>query len=152
MELKTRVKAEDGRQELFIYRDFDISVSALFDAYTKAAFVAEWMGTNVIQLDQFCGGAYRFETTDPKGNVHRFSGSIHEQSDQKRLVRTFQMIDTDFPAQLEFLEFEAIDEQSSRLTIQVVYQSVAVRDAILKLPFVQGINAAHNRLEALLIK
>jgi hypothetical protein len=49
--------------------------------------------------------------------------------------------------QLEFLEFEALTRDTSRLLMQIVYRSVAHRDQMLQLPFAQGINMAHNRLQ-----
>ena len=54
---------------------------------------------------------------------------------------------TPFPAQLEFLEFEGLTAETSMLTMHIVYKSVADRDNMLKLPFAQGINMAHNRLQ-----
>ena len=52
-----------------------------------------------------------------------------------------------FDVQLEFLEFEKLSEKTSKLVMHVIYRSVAIRDQILRLPFVQGINMAHNRLQ-----
>jgi hypothetical protein len=36
--------------------------------------------------------------------------------------------------------------------MQIVYKSVADRDQMLKLPFLQGINMAHKRLEEIVSK
>jgi hypothetical protein len=36
--------------------------------------------------------------------------------------------------------------------MHVIYESGAQRDQVLKLPFAQGINMAHNRLEDVVIK
>jgi hypothetical protein len=62
------------------------------------------------------------------------------------------MENTSFPVQLEFLEFEKLTDDTSKLTMQIVYRSVAYRDQMLKLPFAQGINMAHNRLQETLNK
>jgi hypothetical protein len=62
------------------------------------------------------------------------------------------MENTPFGVQLEFLEFEKLTEDTSRLNMQVVYRSVGVRDQLLKLPFAQGINMAHNRLQDVVSK
>lgn len=148
MERKTKVHAEEGRQELLITREFDLPVSLLFKAYTEAELVEQWMGTRVLKLESRAHGGYRFETSDPQGNVvFRANGTIHECTGDKRIVRTFQMENTPFDVQLEFLDFEALDGERSRLTMQVVYRSVALRDQTLQLPFAQGINMAHNRLQ-----
>jgi hypothetical protein len=68
------------------------------------------------------------------------------------ITRTFQMENTAFPVQLEFLVFEKVTDDTSKLTMHVIYQSVAVRDQILQLPFAQGINMAHNRIQEIVAK
>ena len=60
------------------------------------------------------------------------------------------MENTPFPVQLEFLEFEKISEDTSKLTMHVIYKSIAHRDQILQLPFAQGINMAHNRIQEII--
>ena len=152
MELKTKIHAEDGKQELFITRNFDLPVELLFEAYTDAEIVAQWTNTNVLKLENKNHGGYLFETTDPMGNKHRFNGTIHEMQTNTFITRTFQMENTAFPVQLEFLVFEKVTDDTSKLTMHVIYQSVAVRDQILQLPFAQGINMAHNRIQEIVTK
>jgi uncharacterized protein YndB with AHSA1/START domain len=147
MELKTKIAAEDGKQDLVISREFDLPLELLFRAYTEADIVEQWMGTKVLKLECEQHGGYQFETTDPKGNKHRFSGVIHEFKPQEQIIRTFEMENTTFPVQLEFLGFEQLTEETSKLTIHIVYKSIADRDQMLKLPFAQGVNMAHNRLQ-----
>lgn len=152
MELKTKVTAADGRQELFITRDFDLPVELLFKAYEEPELVEQWMGTKVLKLDSKRHGSYQFETMDPKGNRHGFNGTIHEFDRDKKITRTFEMESAPFGVQLEFLEFEKLTDDTSRLNMHVVYRSVDVRDQVLKLPFIQGINMAHSRIEELMQK
>ncbi|NDC43360.1 MAG: ATPase, partial [Chitinophagia bacterium] len=143
----TKVHAAPQRQELDITREFALPLHLLYRAFTDAHIVAQWMGTTVIKLDNHSHGGYEFVTTDPKGNRHVFTGALHELVPNQRIVRTFEMVNTPFGAQLEFLEFEALSDATSRLNMHVVYRTAAVRDQILQLPFVQGINWAHERLE-----
>lgn len=147
MEQKTKIHAEDGRQELTVTRIFELPVDLLFQAYTDAAIVAEWMGTKVLKLENKAHGGYQFETTDPKGNKHGFNGVIHEIVPNEKITRTFQMEGTAFPVQLEFLEFESIDADNSKLTMHIVYKTAEWRDRMLQMPFAFGINMAHNRLQ-----
>lgn len=147
MERKTQIHAEEGRQEIRITREFDLPLHLLFKAYTEPALVEQWMGTKVIKLENKAQGGYRFETTDPKGNKHGFQGAIHEFSPGQKITRTFEMENAPFGVQLEFLEFEELTEESSRLSMHVIYRSVELRDQLLQLPFAQGINMAHNRLQ-----
>jgi uncharacterized protein YndB with AHSA1/START domain len=148
MERKTSVHAEEGKQELLITRDFDLPVELLFKAYTEPEIVEQWMGTSVLKLDSKKHGSYQFETKDPKGNVvFRANGVIHGFIPNRKISRTFEMENTPFGVQLEIYEFEQITEDTSKLNMHVIYESVAFRDQVLKLPFAQGINMAHNRLQ-----
>jgi len=147
VEQKTKISAEDGKQDLTITRAFDLSLPLLFTAYTEPEMVEQWMGTKVLKLESARHGSYQFETTDPKGNKHRFNGTIHEFELNKKITRTFEMENTSFPVQLEFLTFEQITPETSKLTMHIVYKSATDRDNMLKLPFAQGINMAHNRLQ-----
>lgn len=148
MELKTKIHAEDGKQEIFITREFDLPVELLFKAYTEAELFEQWMGTKVTKFENKQHGSYRFETSNPQGDVvFSANGTIHEVTDNEKITRTFQMENTPFPVQIEFLEFEKITDTTSKITIQTIYKSVDFRDQMLKLPFAQGINMAHNRLQ-----
>lgn len=150
MELKTKIDAPEGRQELVITREFDLPLELLFKAFEEPDIVEQWMGTKVVKLENKKHGGYQFETTDPKGNKHLFSGTLHEFVPNKTITRTFEMEGTPFPAQLEFLEFEQLGSGTSKLTMHVIYKSLEVRDQLLKLPFAQGINMAHNRIQEIL--
>ena len=147
MELKTKIHAEEGKQDLLITREFELPVELLFKAYVEPAIVEQWMGTKVLKLENKKHGSWQFETTDPKGNTHGFNGVIHEFFPNQKITRTFQMENTPFPVQLEYLEFEKLDENRSKLSMHILYKSVAFRDQMLSLPFAQGINMAHNRLQ-----
>ena len=69
MEQKTKIKAEDGKQELVITREFDLPLELLFKAYVEPEIVEQWMGTKVLKLESKKHGSWQFETTDAKGNV-----------------------------------------------------------------------------------
>jgi uncharacterized protein YndB with AHSA1/START domain len=151
MERKTKVNAEDSKQELVITREFDLPVELLFKAYEDPEIVEQWMGTKVLKLESKKHGSYQVETSDAKGNVvFKANGVIHEFIPNQKITRTFEMENTPFGVQLEVYEFEKINDDSSKLTMHVIYESVAQRDGVLKLPFAQGINWAHNRLQEIL--
>ena len=152
MERKTKINAEDGKQELVITREFDLPLELLFKAYEDAEIVEQWMSTKVLKLENKKHGSYRFETTDPKGNKYGFNGVIHEFSQNQKITRTFEFENTPFGVQLEVLEFEQLTDDTSKLTIHTIFESVEQRDQMLKMPFAQGINMAHNRLQEILIK
>lgn len=153
MERKTKINAEDGRQDLVITREFDLPVNLLFRAYAEPELVEQWMGTKVLKLENRQHGGYQFETTNAQGDVlFRANGSIHEFVPEKRITRTFEMENAPLGIQLEFLEFEPLSEDTSRLIMQIVYRSEKHRAEQLKLPFSYGVNMAHDRLEQILSK
>ena len=152
MEQKTKITAENGKQELVITREFDLPLELVFKAYVEPDIVEQWMGTKVLRLESKKHGSYQFETTDPKGNKHRFNGVIHEFVENRKITRTFEMENTPFGVQLEFYEFQQLTDDTSKLNMHVIYKSVAQRNEVLKLPFAQGINWAHNRLQEVVSK
>ena len=147
MELKTKIDAEEGKQELLITREFDLPLELLFKAYIEPEIVEKWMNTKVVKLECKKHGSYQFETTDPMGNVHGFNGTIHEICLNQKITRTFEMENSTFPVQIEYLEFEKLTDEKSKLKMQIVYKSVEARNQMLKLPFAQGLNMAHNRIQ-----
>jgi len=153
MERKTKINAEDGKQELVITREFDLPVELLFKAHVEPEIVEQWMGTKVLKLESKKHGSYQFETTNPQGTVvFRANGTIHEFLPDKKITRTFEMENTPFGVQLEFLEFERLTDDTSKLNMHIVFRSPGLRDQLLKLPFAQGINMAHNRLQDIVSK
>jgi uncharacterized protein YndB with AHSA1/START domain len=152
MERKTKVNAEDGQQDILITREFNLPLELLFKAYAEPELIEQWMGTKVLKLESRKHGSWQFETTDPKGNKHGFSGVIHEFIPNRKITRTFEMANTPFGVQLEVTEFEKLTDDTSKVNMHVIYESVAQRDEVLKLPFSQGINWAHNRLEEVMSK
>jgi uncharacterized protein YndB with AHSA1/START domain len=152
MEQKTKINAEDGKQELVITREFDLPLELLFKAYVEPDIVEQWMGTKVLKLESKKHGSYQFETADAHGNKYGFNGVIHEFSPNQKITRTFEMEHTRFGVQLEFLEFEQLTDDTSRLHMHVIYESAAQRDQVLKIGMAQGINMAHNRLQNIVNK
>ncbi|MBK9214991.1 MAG: SRPBCC domain-containing protein [Chloracidobacterium sp.] len=153
MERKTTIHAKVGKQELVITREFDLPVDLLFKAHADAALFEQWMSheygtTHVLKLEGRKHGSWQFRTVDADGNVlFGASGTIHEFAPDHKITRTFEMDDSAFDVQLEFLEFESTSDDTSKLTIHTVYRSADLRDKMLKLPFEYGLNMAHDRLQ-----
>ena len=153
MEQKTKINAEDGKNDLMITRGFDLPLELLFKAYEDPEIVEQWMGTKVLKLESKKHGSYQFETSDAKGTVvFKANGVIHEFSPNKKIIRTFEMENTPFGVQLEVYEFEQLTADTSKLTMHVIYESITQRDQVLKMPFSQGINYAHNRLQNVMLQ
>ena len=153
MEQKTKINAEEGKQEMWITREFDLPLELLFKAYEEPGLLEQWMGTKVLKLENKKHGGWQFQTTDPQGKVvFQANGVIHEFLPNQKITRTFEMENTPYGVQLEIYEFEKLTDDTSKLNMHVVYESVAQRDGILKLGMSQGINYAHKRLEEVVSK
>ena len=152
MELKTKVDAEEGRQDLMITREFELPVGLVYRAYTEPDLIEQWMGTKVERLENKKGGGYQFVTTDPKGNKYVFRGAIHDLVPNGKIVRTFEMEGVALGVQLEVIEFRPLTEDTCKLVMHTIYESNQLRDQQLQMPFKQGINMAHRRMEEILIK
>jgi uncharacterized protein YndB with AHSA1/START domain len=138
MEQKTKVNAGEGRQDLLITREFDLPLQLLFKAYAEPEIIEQWMTSKVIKLESKKNGSYQLEKTDDKGNiVFQANGVIHEFIPDQKITRTFEMANTPFGVQLEVYEFEKLSNDKSKLTMHVIYESVAQRDQVLQMPFAQ---------------
>jgi len=148
MERRTKITAEAGKQELMITREFDLPLDLLFRAYAEPAIIEQWMGTKVLKLENKNHGSWQFSTSDAQGKVlFQANGVIHEFIPNQKITRTFEMENAPFSVQLEFLQFEKLTDDTSKLTIHTLYKSAEQRDQMLRLGMSQGINMAHNQLQ-----
>ncbi|MBD1434390.1 SRPBCC domain-containing protein [Sphingobacterium sp. DN00404] len=152
MEQKTKVSAEDGKQEIIITREFDLPLELLFKAYEEPELFEQWMGTKVLKMENKKHGSYAFETSYNGNVMFRANGTIHEFVLNQKITRTFEMENTPFPVQLEFLEFEKLTDDTSKLTMHIVFRSAEFRNQLMQMPFAQGLNMAHDRLQEIVNK
>lgn len=150
MEQKTKIHAVDGKQELVITREFHLPLELLFKAYSETELVEQWMGTKVIKLENRNHGSYQFETSHNGAVVFKANGTIHKYVPNQKIIRTFEIENMSIGVQLEFLEFEKLSDDTSKLTMQIIYRSEKHRAEQLKLPFANGLNMAHDRLQEVL--
>lgn len=147
MEQKTKISVEDGKQEILITREFDLPLNLLFKAYHEPELIEQWMGTKVLKLENKKHGSYHFETSHNGNVVFSANGTIHDFVPNQKIIRTFEMENMPIGVQLEFLDFEKLTENTSKLNMLIIYKSVSHREQQLKMPFAYGINMAHNKLQ-----
>ena len=156
MEQKTKINAEDGKHDIVITREFDLPVELLFRAHAEPDILEQWMSNpyataKVLKFEGKKHGSYQLESTDAQGKVvFRSNGVIHEFIPDRKIIRTFELENAPFGVQLEVYEFEPLTAGTSKLNMHVIYESVALRDQLLKLPFAQGLNMAHDRMQEIL--
>lgn len=158
MEQKTKINAEDGKQDLMITREFDLPVELLFKAHAEPELIVQWMSNpyataQVLKFEGKKHGSYQLESTDANGKVvFKSNGTFHEFIPNRKITRTFEMEGAAMGVQLEIYEFEKLTNDTSKLNMHVIFESVALRDKLLQLPFAAGLNMAHNRIQEIVNK
>jgi uncharacterized protein YndB with AHSA1/START domain len=156
---KTRIKAEPGKQELFITREFDAPRELVFKAHTDPKLYTQWIGprrftTTLMKFEPRSGSMWRYVSKDKDGNEYAFHGVNHEVLAPERLIDTFEFegLPEKGHVSLETAKFEELSGGRTKLTIQVVFQSIADRDGMLQDGMEEGLNESHDRLDELLEK
>lgn len=154
---ETTIKAEPGKQELFITREFDAPRELVFKAFTTPELIVKWLGPKEMKMrvdyfDSKSGGAYRYIHTDPNGNEYGFHGVIHEVSHPERIIQTFEFegMPEAGHVTLETARLVELLGGRTRVIIQSVFQSVADRDGMIRSGMERGVVDSHQRLDALL--
>ena len=156
---KTRIIAESGKQELFITREFDAPRELVFKAHTDPKLYVQWIGPRrfTMTLEKFeprSGGMWRYISKDKDGNEYAFHGVNHEVLAPERLIDTFEFegLPEKGHVSLETAKFEELPGGRTKLTVQVVFQSIADRDGMLQGGMEEGLNDSYDRLDELLVK
>src|ERR1700679_2405155 len=97
MELKTKVHAENGRQDLTITREFDLPIELLFKAHAEPELIQQWMSnpyatSKMLKFEGKKHGSYQQQSIDVNGKVvFSASGVFHDFIPNKKIIRTFEM-------------------------------------------------------------
>ena len=159
MKNETKIRAEPGKQELFIVREFDAPRELVFKVVMDPNLIPEWWGpryltTKVDRMDPRPGGQWRFINRATDGKDYAFHGIYHEVRSPKLVIDTFEFEGIPEPghASMETMRLEELPGGRTRLTTQSVFQSVADRDATLQSGMEEGVKDTYNRLEELIAK
>jgi uncharacterized protein YndB with AHSA1/START domain len=152
MQQKTTVSAEEGKQEVVITREFDLPLELLFKAFTDPEIIEQWKGIKVLKHEGKKHGSYQAEIADANGNVvTRTGGVIHAFVPNQKITRTFEIENAPFGVQLEIYTFEGLTDDTSRLNMHVIYESVEQRDLVIRqMPY--ALDRALDRLQEVMNK
>ncbi len=155
---KTIIKAEPGRQDLFITREFDAPRELVFKAHIDPKLYVQWLGPRGYEmiLETFepkNGGRYRYIHKDKDGNEFGFHGVFHEMSEEL-MIQTFEFegLPESGHVTLDTMRLEKLPGDRTRVTIQSVFQSVSDRDGLIQSGMERGVNDSHERLDEILEK
>jgi len=156
---QTKIIAEQGKQEIFIIREFEAPRELVFKALSDPKLVIQWLGPRDLsmRIEKFepkSGGSYRYCHTDDKGNEFWFHGVIHEVAAPERIIQTFEFegLPEKGHVAMETARLEALPGNRTRLTAHSVFQSVSDRDGMVMSGMERGVKDSHDRLDELFEK
>src|SRR6476659_5296897 len=153
---KTEIKAEPGKQELYIIREFDAPRELLFRAHTEPALYEKWVGPKdmkmwVEKMDAVPGGSFSF-VHERGGHQYKFFGVYHDVTATERLIGTFEFdgLPETGHVILGTTKFEELPNGRSRLVHQSVFQSVQDRDGMVASGMERGVTEGYEKLDTML--
>jgi|SRR5215207_8413324 len=150
---KTEIKAEPGKQELFITREFDAPRELVFKAYTDPEIIVQWLGPKNLKMtiqkwEPRDGGSWQY-THEHDGQQYAFVGVNHEVLAPERIIGTFEF--TGLPERghviLGTTKFEELPGGRTRIVHQSVFQSVQDRDGMVASGMERGVNDGYQKLD-----
>ncbi|MFZ6012707.1 MAG: SRPBCC family protein [Bacteroidota bacterium] len=152
-----KIVAEPGRQELYIFREFDAPRELVFKAFTDPDLLVQWLGPKNMKMtinkfNMRTGGHFRYTHTDEKGNAYGFRGVVHEVSAPERVIQTFEF--EGHPERghvsLDTSTFQTLLNNRTKMIIHSVFRSVAARDSMVMSGMEKGFGEGLRRLDELL--
>jgi len=155
---QTQIIAEQGKQELFIIREFDASREEVFQAFStpetlEQFFAPEGRIMKFHFAELISNGKYRYSVTTQEGKLLcTFKGVIHESAAPDRIIQTSEMEGLPFPGNvvLEKMSFEALPNSRTKLIIHDVCLNVQTRDAMISTGMADGLKSIFMQLDELL--
>jgi uncharacterized protein YndB with AHSA1/START domain len=157
MKNKTELIVEDGKQELFIIREFNAPRNLVFKAFTDKDIIVQWLGpremsVNFVKFEPWAGGSYRYVQSFANGMQFGFFGVCHEHLAHERIIQTYEF--EGLPEKghviLETTRFEELDNNRTKVTTQQVFQSVADRNGMVAANIEMGVRVSNERLDELI--
>lgn len=155
---ETKIIVEEGKQELFVIREFDAPREIVFRAFTEEDILVKWVGPKDMTLryekfQPFAGGSYRYINSFPGSDMEfAFHGVCHEHTAPERIIQTFEFegLPEKGHVVLETSRFEELPGGRTKLTVQSVFQSVADRDGMVQSGMERGVVDSYAKLDELL--
>ncbi len=153
---ETTIKAEPGKQDLFITREFDAPRDLVFKVMTDPELVPRWLGPRELTMkidkwDARSGGHYRYVHSDAQGNAYGFHGVMHEVTAPERIIQTFEFegMPQRGHVSLEIARLEELPGGRTKVVVQSIFPSLADRDGMIQSGMERGVKDSHWRLDEL---
>jgi uncharacterized protein YndB with AHSA1/START domain len=140
-------------REIRITRLFDAPRELVFEAMTRPEHITQWWGrlgegytVPVCEVDLRVGGKWRFVNRIPSGDLVEFYGVYREIDAPARMVYT--EIYAPFPDGESIVTLVLAEENGkTRITVTAAYESLEVRDSVMKTGMEKGAAISYDRLE-----
>jgi uncharacterized protein YndB with AHSA1/START domain len=153
---KTQVIAEPAVPQVIVTREFAAPRELLFRAYVDPDLLVQWAGPlgltmTIDHIDLRHGGTWRYISSDAHGNEYSFHGVFHGMPSPDGIVETVEFEGMPGHVCMDTVTF-AERGDTTVLTQNTVFQSVADRDEALRSNMAEGMNVSMKRLEKLLAR
>ncbi|SNS64376.1 SRPBCC family protein [Rhodococcoides kyotonense] len=151
------ITVPEGVPFIFITREFDAPVEAVFRAHKDPELVKQWLGPNGYDMkidtyDFTTGGRYRYIHTNPEGSTFAFNGVFHVVRENEFVIQTFEYEDFPDVVSIESLRFVDLGNGRTRLEGRSVYPSIEARDGMAQSGMEKGVTEGYERLDAIIGK
>ncbi len=143
-------------RDIAMTRVFEAPRRLVFDAYTKPELLKRWLGVGggwslaVCEIDLKVGGTYRYVWRNTNGAELGMGGTYREVVTPERLVTTERFDQPWYEG--ECIGTVTFVERAGKttMTMNLRYDSKAIRDAVLQSPMKEGIARGFDALAGLL--
>jgi len=137
-------------------REFDAPRELLFRAHTDPDLLVQWFAPcgltmTIDRFDLRDGGTWRYQHWEADGTDHAFHGIFHGEPSPDGIVRTFEFEGMPGHVSMWTVTF-AGQGGTTRLTYNIVYQSVEDRDLDLRSGLEESVTDSMDRLDGLLAR
>ncbi len=142
-----------SERQIRLTRVFDAPRELVFDAFTKPEILQRWFGPRgftleVCEVDHRIGGGFRFILAGPGGKRMGMRGVYREIVRPERSVH-IESFD-DYPGESEVTTILTEHAGKTTLDVTITYESMAVRDIVIKTGMEHGAAETYDRLAELL--
>ena len=141
--------------EIRIERTFDAPRELLWEAFTDAETMGDWLGPHghelEVEMDPRPGGTYRwFDRSDHGEWV--FYGEYLEVREPDLLVTTFNWEDSGHPASIDRWELHEVEGGMTKLVTISTFETKEQRDGMIESGMEKGVNDGYDKLDAILAR
>ncbi|MDJ0393235.1 SRPBCC family protein [Rhodococcus sp. G-MC3] len=151
------VTVPEGAPFIFITREFDAPVEAVFRAHKEPELIKQWLGPNgydmqIERYDFTTGGRYRYVHVNPAGARFVFNGVFHVVRENEFAIQTFEYEEFPDVVSIEAITFTDLGDGRSRVSIHSTYPSIETRNGMAQSGMEKGLSEGYERLDIIVKK